>query len=336
MATKEASSPRQVGVHTDLTGHWPRVDRPLPHCGEVDIETSACYQTWKTELVLAVRAAPTRPLQRWLDELLRDEVDRLDLLASRFRPDSVSSTVSRNAGSWTEVPWDFVAVLTASLSAAEATDGLVNPLLGRQLVAAGYDEWAGQDSGIVMGTGPSDWQGIEISAGAAEARVRIPPDSALDLGGVTKGWLADRLAQITHSSTGFDVVANMGGDLRVIAPVQSWIVSADPDLPGIEPVAFELADAALATSGLGHRVWKGGHHLIDPRTGRPADSPWLSVSVMAADSAGANAAATAGFIAGREGPAMLRSMGLDAWFVGDVQRAVGRWPHESDTALADA
>lgn len=300
----------------------------------MDNETSASYRTWKTELVLGVRAQPTRRLQRWLEELLHDEVDRLDLLASRFRSDSVSTRVTRNAGSWTEVPWDFVAVLTAALTAAEATDGLVHPLLGRQVVAAGYDEWAGQDSGIVAGTGPADWRAIEISAGATEARVRIPPESALDLGGVAKGWLADRLAQITHRSTGFDAVANMGGDLRVIAPREAWIVSADPDVPGIAPVAFELEDAGLATSGVGHRAWTGGHHLIDPRTGHPADSPWFSVSVLAADAAGANAAATAGFVAGQEGPALVQAMGLDAWFVGEREQVVGRWRPE--TALADA
>jgi len=57
---------------------------------------------------------------------------------------------------------------------------------------------------------------------------------------------------------------------------------------------------------------------------------------MAADAAGANAAATAGFISSAEGPALLRAMGLDAWFIGDVERAVGRWPENSGTALVDA
>lgn len=302
----------------------------------MDLETSTCYRTWKTELWLSVRAEPSPRLQRWLDDLLHDEVDRLDLLASRFRPDSVSTRVSRNAGRWTEVPWDFVTVLTAALAAAEATDGLVDPLLGREVVAAGYDEWAGQDSGIAAGRRSGDWRAIEITAGRTQARVRIPPESALDLGAVAKGWLADRLALIARSSTGFDAMANMGGDLRVVAPRDGWLVSADPDLPGIEPMSFEVQDAALATSGVGHRSWKGGHHLIDPRTGRPADSAWSSVSVMAADAAGANAAATAGFVSGDDGPALLQSMGLDAWFIGDDQATVGRWPQKSGSELVDA
>ena len=302
----------------------------------VDYETSACYRTWKTELWLTVRAARSTRLQRWLNDLLHDEVDALDGLASRVRPDSVSTRVTRNAGHWTEVPWDFVAVLTAALHAAEATDGLVHPLLGRHVVAAGYDTWARQDSGISAGTERRDWREIEISVGRSAARVRIPPESALDLGAVAKGWLADRLAQIAHASTGFDAVANMGGDLRVIAPQTGWVVGADPDLPGVATIEFELHDAGLATSGVGHRAWQGGHHLIDPRTGRPARSPWFSVSALAADAAGANAAATAGFVSGDDGPGLLQSMGLDAWFVGPTQHTVGRWPREPESTLVEA
>ena len=302
----------------------------------MDRETSTCYRTWKTELWLSVRAEPSPRLHRWLDDLLHDETDRLDVLASRFRPDSVSTRVSRNAGSWTEVPWDFVTVLSAALAAAEATGGLVHPLLGRQVVAAGYDQWAEQDSGISPSTATNDWRAIEITTGRSEAKVRIPADSALDLGAVAKGWLADRLATTVHASTGFDAMANMGGDLRVVAPREGWIVAADPDLPGREPVAFDVEDAGLATSGVGHRSWEGGHHIIDPRTGHPADSAWSSVSVMAADAAGANAAATAGFISGDEGPALLEGMGLDAWFVAEVDCAVGRWPQKSGSTLVDA
>jgi len=57
---------------------------------------------------------------------------------------------------------------------------------------------------------------------------------------------------------------------------------------------------------------------------------------MAADAAGANAAATAGFISGDEGPALLEGMGLDAWFVAEVDCAVGRWPQKSGSTLVDA
>ena len=290
-------------------------------------ETSACLRTWKTELWLTVRAQPTSQLTGWLASLLHDEVAALDVCASRFRADSQLWAVNRNPGAWTEVSWDFVAVLTASLNAAAATDGIVDPLLGRQVVAAGYDAWAGQQSGIGSQTSDARWQSIEIRPGRSQAQVRIPPDSALDLGAVAKGWLADRLATIAHRSTGFDAIANMGGDLRVVSPSHPWVVSADPDVPGVQDTAMEIIDAGLATSGLGHRSWATGHHIIDPRTAQPARTPWESVSVLAAEAAGANAAATAGLILAERGPDWLAAMGLDGWFVArNHEQAVGAWP----------
>ena len=286
-------------------------------------EISVGLRTWKTQLWLAARLPASPRTQAWLRDVLTTEVTALDDLASRFRADSQVSAVNRAAGRWVQVSWEFIAVLTASLEAAAATDGLVNPLLGTHVVAAGYDEWADQDSGITAPATTCDWQAIEIRPGQPAAKVRIPPGSALDLGAVAKGWLADRLAQIVHASTGADCVANMGGDLRVISPGEPWVVAADA---GREETHMELDDAGLATSGIGHRAWEGGHHIIDPRTGRPAKTAWDSVSVLAGTAAGANTASTACIVIGDQGPRWLADKGLDGWFVGPTgERLVGRW-----------
>lgn len=93
---------------------------------------------------------------------------------------------------------------------------------------------------------------------------------------------------------------------------------------------MEVADAGLATSGVGHRAWTGGHHIIDPRTGRPAQTCWESVSVLAAEAAGANAAATASLLLSQDGPMWLEDMGLDGWFVSArAEQHVGAWPQGS-------
>lgn len=284
-------------------------------------EIEAGLATWKTQLLLSTRGEPTPAARRWLNDLLRTEVAALDLLASRFRPDSEVSAVNRAAGRWVDVSWDFVAVLTACLDAADATDGLCDPLLGAHVVAAGYDDWAAQSSSAGAAPSTARYQGIEIAAGP---RVRIPPSSALDLGAVAKGWLADRLATTVHASTGWDCLANMGGDLRVVAPREGWVVAAETD--DGRTTDLELQDAGLATSGTGHRRWRGGHHIIDPATGCPADAAWDSVSVLAATAAEANAAATAGMVLGPQAPAWLESRGLDAWCSRvDSEALTGRW-----------
>jgi thiamine biosynthesis lipoprotein len=130
-------------------------------------------------------------------------------------------------------------------------------------------------------------------------------------------------------------VANIGGDLRVLAPQRGWTVAAEG--AGGRTTVLELEDAGLATSGLGHRRWAGGHHIIDPRTGRAAQTCWDSVSVLAARAAGANAASTAAVVLGGDAPSWLQERGLDAWCTaGDREAMVGRWPLWREPARSGA
>lgn len=281
--------------------------------------------TWKTHLRLSVRSAANRRLEQNLQQLLTTEVTRLDRLASRFRADSELSLVNAGAGDWVEVSWGFVTVLTASLEAARLTNGLVDPTLGRAVKAAGYDQWAQQDSPVAPRVHRGAWRAVGIRPGRGEAQVRIAAGTALDVGSIAKGWLADRLATAVHRS-GYDVCANMGGDVRVIAS-QPWTVWADPDVTGMSSDPVDLTDGGVATSGIGKRAWTGGHHIIDPRTGRSAQTPWHSVSAVAATAAHANAAATAGVILGDAGPDWMARRGVDARFVSaDSATTTGRWP----------
>ena len=82
---------------------------------------------------------------------------------------------------------------------------------------------------------------------------------------------------------------------------------------------MRLERGALATSGTDRRNWtRGGelqHHLIDPRSGRPARSPWRYVTACAATCAGADVAAKVGFLRAESGPAWLDARGIPARFV---------------------
>jgi thiamine biosynthesis lipoprotein len=94
-------------------------------------------------------------------------------------------------------------------------------------------------------------------------------------------------------------------------------------------------DGAVATSSTTARRWQGQsgplHHVLDPRTGRPADSCWRTVSVTAASCVEANTAATAALIRGESARAWLTGLGLPARLVrhdGTVE-TVGGWPAEA-------
>lgn len=279
---------------------------------------------WGTTLRLLARDSGSR---QDLQQLLTTHADRLERLVSRFRSDSEISAVNRQPGQWVEVSWDFVTVLTAALLVAAETDGLVDPTLGQHVDAAGYRNWRGD--GSPTPPQPSitgQWSGVEIRPGRTQARVRIPPAAQLDLGAIAKAWLADRLAESLWQR-GVAALADLGGDIRAIGTDPEWILgAADGTVP------FTVSNAGLATSGTDRRTWQDQtgqlrHHIIDPRTGTSAVTPWRRVSVLAATAVAANAVSTAAIILGDEAPRWIADRGIDALLVSDHHcLPVGRWP----------
>lgn len=298
--------------------------------------TAATLQAWKTELVLVVRR---RADERAVEDLLRREVERMDRAASRFREDSEISRINQQDGRWVTVSAYLGEVLEAALEAAELTDGLVNPCMGAAVDAAGYRIWRDGASAVSRSdvSPESDlltaWEEVEVRSEGSQVKVRIPAGMVLDVGAVAKGWLADRLAMLAAERFACGALANMGGDVRVVTGERGWDVAVDPQVPGVAPQALELWDAGLATSSTGRRRWTTSdgtvaHHIIDPRTGSPAVAAWTTCAVLAATTAEANAASTAGLILGERGPEWIQDQGLDAWFVGEdgSQMRTGRWP----------
>jgi thiamine biosynthesis lipoprotein len=122
--------------------------------------------------------------------------------------------------------------------------------------------------------------------------IELEPGVRLDLGGIGKGYAADRAAELL-ALAGLCLV-NLGGDIAVRGG--AWPVGVAPGL------TLELTRGGLATSGRDRRRWlRGGeamHHLIDPATGRPAAGAPLRVTVVAESAAAAETAAKALFLGG--------------------------------------
>jgi thiamine biosynthesis lipoprotein len=99
-----------------------------------------------------------------------------------------------------------------------------------------------------------------------------------------------------------------------------------------------VAAGGLATSSTRVRSWAtdGGiaHHVIDPRTGTPAVTPWRTVSVAAVSCLAANVLATGALVVGAEAPRWLPGRGAHARLVGahGELRLVGGWPAEESAA----
>ncbi len=302
---------------------------------------SASFRALGTTATVAVADPARLPAAQ---AAVERELAAIDLACSRFREDSELSRVNAAAGRAVRTGPLLLEALRASLRAAAATGGLVDPTVGRPLRLAGYD----RTFTIVAGRDPASFAArCEPARGAScveldeeRSTVRVPPGVELDLGATAKALAADRAAVAAEAAAGCGVLVSLGGDLALAGepPRGGWPVRIADDhaapLDGPGPLVA-LAGGGLASSGTAVRRWRAGdaelHHLLDPRTGRPADTPWRTVSVAAASCLDANVASTAAVVLGGEAPDWLEERRLPARLVtreGAVVTVAG-WPDEA-------
>jgi len=277
---------------------------------------------------------------------LEAELAAVDLACSRFREDSELTRLNCAAGRRVRVSPLLFEALAAAMRAAEATGGLVDPTVGRALRLAGYDRTfrlvAARDGSSFAPRFESPalpgWRVVELDD--AGSSVRVPPGVELDLGATAKALAADRGARAASAAAGCGVLVSLGGDVALAgrAPDGGWPVRVADDhaapLDGPGPTVA-LTAGGLATSGTAVRRWRAGdaelHHIVDPRTGRPAETPWRTVSVAAAGCVDANTASTAAVLLGEDAPAWLEARHLPARLVAidGTCVAVGGWPEEA-------
>ncbi len=275
---------------------------------------------------------------------LRRELARIDAACSRFRSDSELSRLNRAAGIETPVSPLLAEAVGVALWAAATTDGLVDPTVGASLGLLGYDRTftivRARDGATMRAryAPAAGWQLVELDR--ENQTVRLPAGAELDLGATAKALAADRAARAAAARTGSGVLVSLGGDIAVAGPVPDggWPVLIADDhearLEGPGPVVA-IASGGLATSSTRVRRWRIGqtelHHIVDPRSGRPAGSAWRTASVAAASCVDANTASTAAIVLGQDAPAWLTARRLSARLVeaGGGVVTVGAWPGEA-------
>jgi thiamine biosynthesis lipoprotein len=215
---------------------------------------------------------------------------------SRFLPDSELSHLNRSAGQWISISEDLLDLLQQSLKFYKETNGLFDPSILPDLKRAGYDRSMDEvrarpevDSPLASTRTPRPALD-EIDIDLARSRVRLPRGMELDFGGIAKGWIVEKTAALLGEYTDAGACAvNAGGDMFFTGQPtgqEDWAVHLeDPRNPAQMLTEVRVTSGAVATSSVGKRTWTQGgekrHHLIDPRTGEPAQSEWLSVTVTA-------------------------------------------------------
>jgi len=219
-----------------------------------------------------------------------------------------------------------------SLGYFESTGGLFNPGVLGALEKAGYDrsmtDIRAEGSSLPAQDAqrsyvPPAFDRVELDP--PRMAVRLPKGMRIDLGGIAKGWIAERAAKRPSRFAGACAV-NAGGDLYAHGtPLEgpTWPVGLeDPFHPGSDLAVLSIRQGAVATSTVLRRTWKQGrqmrHHIIDPRTGLPSESPWVSVTAITPHATQAEVLAKALLIAGPgEADRLVRAYAQAAFVVID-------------------
>ena len=208
------------------------------------------------------------------------------------------------------------AALWAGLEAADESQGLVDiTLLDARLAAEGLP------SAELAAEACRSWS---LESGTRRTAVVLrPPGVRFDLGGVAKGWLAERGLALLSSWP--SAVVDADGDLALrCRPGDTWAVAVDdPRIDGATLAILHLSAPAsgwpvhwgVATSGTSVHRWRRGetmgHHLIDPRTGAPAVTDVVQATVVCGSALRAEGLAKAAVIAGTvDGLALLERVGV--------------------------
>ncbi len=247
------------------------------------------FRAMNTDVLLAVEGQEGS--EKRLQEA-RSQIEDFERRFSRFLPDSELSRLNASAGEWQQVSDDLLDLLILARAYYEETGGLFDPAVLPDLKRVGYDasleivQQRGDSHPAVPHQGRVPFSALEIDT--TQERIRLPKGMEIDLGGIAKGWIVQQVAESLRLESSAAAVS-AGGDIffaGMLADGQKWQVEVeDPLAPERTAAVLKVGEGAVVTSSVSKRTWRQDrqqrHHIIDPRSGEPAQTEWLSVTVVA-------------------------------------------------------
>ena len=263
------------------------------------------------------------------EELMTQVIEKCNYFEAHFSRTIEGSDVwniNNATGAPTEVAEETADLIAKSLEYCEASDGLFDITIGA--VSSLWDFVEGvrpKDAAIQAALPHIDYHGVHVDGTTVTLD---DPQAMIDLGGTAKGYIADYLANMLEEAGCLSGYINLGGNVYVIGSKpdgSDWNVGVeDPNDPS-QPVvaALACAETSVVTSGLYERQFEEDgvqyYHILDPKTGYPAESDLVAVSVYGPSSLQGDAYATWMFLLGHdaalelaEGSAGVEAMTVDA------------------------
>jgi len=268
------------------------------------------FRAMNTDITLAAQGNFTQVNQGF--ERAQQYIEASERRFTRFSEDSELSQLNRSAGAWFHASADMTFVVMLAQQYTEQTGGLFNPSILPDLVWIGYnrsmDLIRAEEAQLPparFGPSPGLLSLNRLTVNPDENLVFLPHGMRLDLGGIAKGWIAEQAAMILADYSQACLI-DAGGDMFMVGLPEGeefWQIDLeDPLNADWSLTSLNVPPGALTTSSVVKRKWMQGdtlrHHLIDPRTGLPAETDWLSVTVIAPHADMAEVFAKALLIAG--------------------------------------
>ena len=243
-------------------------------------------------------------------------LNKVNHLMSTYLPDSEISRFNHSTGlDPISISPEFAEVMTRALEICELTGGVFSPSLDRLINAWGFGHQGARRepdaAALAEAMNLAGCDSVEVLPGYLLRKTK--PGAAVNVNALVEGWSVDRVADLLETRGVTNYFVEIGGEVfarGMSEKMRPWRVGIDRPVDNAAPgenydLIVEVDNLGLATSGNYRKFTiaeNGGKvsHLLDPRTGRPATSSLASVTVLAQDTATADALATALFVLGRE------------------------------------
>ena len=236
------------------------------------------------------------------------EIRKMERLWSVVDSGSELYALNHSGGVPMTVSSDTAELLAYALRMAQETGGAFDPTIYPMLTAWGFttgEYHIPEQAEIVRILQLVDYEKVSLK----EQSVTLPEGMQLDFGGIAKGAAGSRLARLLKEEYGIrSALLNLGGNVQAIgrkADGTPWRIGIRSPYGESMLGVIEMIDEAVITSGGYERYFTGEDgtvywHIIDPRTGRPANSGLSSVTVVGSQGEVCDALSTALFVMGLE------------------------------------
>ena len=236
------------------------------------------------------------------------EIKRLEALFDVTDPESDVSHINKNGGASTQVSDETAELLASALDYCAKTGGALDITVYPIVKEWGFTtgEYKIPDSErlnrLLENTG---YKRVQINGGS----VFVKRNTELDFGAVAKGYCGDRIAEIMKKNEVESALINLGGNVQAIGAKPDgspWRVGLrNPENSEETVCTLSVSDCAVVTSGNYERFFVGEDgkkycHIIDPKTGFPAENGIISASVIGKSGLMCDALSTALLVMGTE------------------------------------